>query len=343
MKYSWFEKGAYAAPVAKKFLASNFQPEKITKIAVIRQAALGDLVLVRPFLIEARKFFPNAEIVLVGATNYKYGLPSDLADCTYIMYGKDVKNNYSFSEKLSNIKGLGEQDIIFDLSCTNRSLWLTVLNKAKLKFGFPYKAVLNGTVYNVSVPRSDFQHELDSMLDMLRFLGHVPPHIPDFGYPDNRCFSALENQRFVYFNGASTESKILPKQQMYSLMSDTAVAFPNTKHCYLEGVHDREKGDFLTPLLTEHDNIEIIENKSLEQLTEYLARSAMVIAPDTGIRNLAIATHTPTVGIFYSTVPFRYTPKYESGHVMVMNADSSIPTNGQIIEAIRNNLNSLSL
>ncbi|MDD1782062.1 lipopolysaccharide heptosyltransferase family protein [Enterovibrio sp. ZSDZ35] len=341
MKYRWFEKGAYASSDARKYLASEFDPKKVKKVAVIRHAALGDLVIVRPFIIETRKFFPNAEITLVGVTNYQYGLPSDLADSTYITFGKDVKSKHSFSEKLKNIKGLGEQDIIFDLSCTNRTHWLTALNKAKLKFGFPYKPMLNGTIYNVSVLRSDFQHEIDCMLDMLRFLGHVPAHVPDFGYPDNRCFRPQSEQNFVYFNGASTESKILPAEQMYQLMKEASEAFPNIKHCYLEGVHDREKGGFLSSLVEEKDNVEIIATKPLEELTEYIARSTMIIAPDTGIRNLAVSTHTPTVGIFYSTVPFRYTPKYESGHKIVMNADSSIPTNSQIVDAMRENLETL--
>ena len=55
MKHLWFERGAYASKKARHYIETEFSPEKITKIAVIRHAALGDQVIVRPFLIEARK------------------------------------------------------------------------------------------------------------------------------------------------------------------------------------------------------------------------------------------------------------------------------------------------
>ncbi|CAH8182202.1 hypothetical protein VAE151_500005 [Vibrio aestuarianus] len=57
MQHLWFERGAYASKQAKKYLTHEFSPEKVKKIAIFRHAALGDQVIVRPFLIEARKFF----------------------------------------------------------------------------------------------------------------------------------------------------------------------------------------------------------------------------------------------------------------------------------------------
>ena len=76
------------------------------------------------------------------------------------------------------------------------------------------------------------------------------------------------------------------------------------------------------------------DQHALDNLVEYVARARLVVAPDTGIRNLAISTHTPTVGIFYSTVPFRYTP-IEGDHRIVMNPEGSIPSNTAILNAIQ--------
>lgn len=75
MKHLWFEKGAYASKAARQYLNDHFNPLAVKKTAVIRHAALGDQVIVRPFLVEARKFFPNAEITLVTVSNYLYGTP----------------------------------------------------------------------------------------------------------------------------------------------------------------------------------------------------------------------------------------------------------------------------
>ncbi|WP_337237126.1 hypothetical protein, partial [Salmonella enterica] len=79
---------------------------------------------------------------------------------------------------------LEAQDIIFDVAGTNRSYWMTLLTKAKLKVGFPYKPFLCGTLYNLAVFRSDFQPEVECMLDMLKILGHNPSYPLDFAYPD---------------------------------------------------------------------------------------------------------------------------------------------------------------
>lgn len=335
-RYSWFEKGAYTSSKAKAYLANEFEPEKIKKIAVIRHAALGDQVITRPFLVEARKFFPNAMITLVAVSNYQYGMPSDLVDKTVIIHGKDKRNSVSFKQKIDNFKEVGEQDIIFDLASTNRSYWVTTLNNAKLKIGFPYGGMTK-LVYNATVFRSDFQPEVETMLDMLRLLGHVPPQRLDFAYPDHEKLVDKQNPFILYFNGASQPRKVLKNEQFYSLIEKAIASFPSIKHIFLEGVSDNEKGNFLTPL-SKHENFAIQPCMPLEELVSYCAKASLVVAPDTGVRNVAISTHTPTIGLFYATVPFRYTPRYESIHSIVMNANATVPSNEAILQAIKDKL-----
>ena len=48
MKHLWFEKGAYANKKARFYVANEFHPSEINRIAVIRHAALGDQVITRP-------------------------------------------------------------------------------------------------------------------------------------------------------------------------------------------------------------------------------------------------------------------------------------------------------
>ncbi|WP_290435677.1 glycosyltransferase family 9 protein [Aeromonas caviae] len=335
MHHLWFERGAYLSAKAKQYINNDFSPEKIKKIAVFRHAALGDQVIARPFLIEARKFFPNAKITLVGVSNYKYGAPSDLADETIFMAGKHDSKNFNWQQRLADFSQLEDQDIIFDLAATNRSYWMTLCSKAKLKFGFPYHSIFRGTIYNATVFRSDLQPELECMLDMLKVLGHNPSRPLDFGYPSHlELHDVQTTPTILYFNGASTTKKILSKEQMTSLLEQALLCFPEHRHIYLEGKNDFEKGDYLQHL-TSHTNFSIQPCLPLNELTTFIAKVSLLVAPDTGIRNLAIATHTPTVGIFYnSTVPFRYTPLTGEHHI-VINADGSIPNNLQIMAKIR--------
>lgn len=331
--FAWFERGAYTSKSARNYLNNEFDPLKIKKVAVIRHAALGDQVITRPFLVELRKFFPHAQITLVGVSNYQYGLPSDLADRTLIMHGKDKKHEITFKEKIANIKELGEQDIIFDVAGTNRSYWMMALSKAKLKFGFPHKPYLKGTLYNVAVVRSDFQAEVEIMLDMLRLLGHCPPSRLDFAHPDNKDLCDKEHPYILYFNGCSQPRRTLSNEQMFALLDKATDTFPDKTHIYLEGLQQSEKGEYLTPLL-EKPNFKIQPCFPLDELIVFIAKASLVVSVDTGVLNAAVSTHTPTVGLFYSTNPYRVMPRYEPIHSIVLVPDGSIPANTAIIEAM---------
>lgn len=329
MKHLWFEKGAHANNKARRFLANDFDPKKINSIAVIRHAALGDQVITRPFLVEARKFFPNAHITLCAVSNYQYGMPSDLVDSVHIMHGVDKKSEINLSQKIANIKDLPKQDIIFDLAATNRSYWMVALATATLKIGFPYRSLLNLLLYDVAVFRSDFTAELEVMLDMLRILGHHPQYPLDFAYPSYHKQQNKAAPFIVYFNGASQQSKMYPTTEQTELLEQAILSLPNYQHVFLEGLNSREKGGFLQRL-TPHANFAIQPCLDLKALTLLLSQASLVVSTDTGIRNLAIATHTPTVGIFYSTVPFRYTPSGGRHHI-VMNADARLPSPEQVL------------
>lgn len=335
MEYLWYERGAFASKGAKKYLRHTFRPQNIRRVAIIRHAALGDQIITRPFLVEARRFFPNAFITLIGVSNYKYGSPEDLVDETIYLTGQHRKHELSLKEKINEFRQLEEQDIIFDLAGSNRSYWLTFLSKARLKFGFPYRSFVRRTLYNIAVFRSDFQPELENMLDMLKMLGHNPPRPLDFALPNHLKLKGKASNKVIYFNGASNQSKVLPRDQVEKLIVEACKVLPSYQHIFLEGKHASEKAFHLKEVSKKNFSIQPIMD--LENLASYLAHARLVVAPDTGIRNVAIATHTPTVGVFYSTVPFRYTP-LEGQHRVVMNSKGSIPDNNQILQVIRQSL-----
>lgn len=333
MKHLWFEKGASANKKARNFLAGDFDPQAVKRIAVIRHAALGDQVIVRPFLILARQFFPNAHITLCAVSNYQYAMPSDLVDGVHIMHGSDRRKETTLLKKIKNIKELPEQDIIFDLASTNRSHWMVALTKAKLKIGFPYHGFIKKLLYDITIFRSDFVAEVDTMLHMLKLLGCNPSYPLDFAYPNNNLNINKKNPFILYFNGASQESKMFPMEHQKELLRKSVKSLPHFQHIFLEGLSEKEKGLSLHEL-KENNNFSIQPCIDLEKLIQLISEASLVVCTDTGIRNIAIATHTPTVGIFYSTVPFRYTPQYEH-HQIVMNANAQLPTAEQVLNGIK--------
>jgi len=329
----WFERGAWASPKSRR-LIERMKPDEVRRIAVIRHAALGDMVLVRPFLVEARKFFPNAEIVLSLVTNYTYGAPVDLADSLHIIHGNNLKK-VPMRERIAKAKELGEVDILFDLADTTRSRYLCYLTKAKVKIGFPYRWYLRHLLLDAAVSRSDFLFEAVNMLDMLTLLG-ANPEIPlNFGWPEVKLCKEVSRTApsVVYFPFASVESKCWSTRNFYELVDHAAQQYSHMKHIILAGVGTHEHTTAFQPLAQNQANVVLQPSMSLNDTIKLLANTHLVVSNDTGIRNLAISLNTSTLGIFYSTVPYRYWPRYHK-HFAVFNAQGTMPEVEEVLRVL---------
>lgn len=324
----WCEKGAYISSKIRKQM-KEFNPLEIQRIAVIRHAALGDMIITRVFLVELKKFFPNAEVTFSMVDKYLYGKPDDLYEKEHIFYRKK-----GLSKKIECIKNFKNYDIVFDFASTSSSRLLTLFSKAKLKVGFPYRELEQRLIYNIAIFRSDFHFEGELMLDALKLLGHKPQYPLNYRLPKHRTFE----KRIVYFFGASTETKQYPKKMYYELIEELSNKYSDYSHILLEGKNINEKFDDLPNNLVDKNNVKIQKTLKLKDLIEYLAKSRLCVSPDTGIRNVAIATHTPTVGIFYSTVPYRYWPTYENGHNAAFVRNGEIPSVEEVKNEIIKNL-----
>ena len=163
MKF-WFTKGIRASQKSREKVKS-LSRDRVKRIAVIRHAALGDMVLARAFLVETRKAFTNAKITLSIVSNYTRGAPEDLVDRLHVVHGTDQRGTPIW-KRIKRMRELGRQDIIFDLACTNRSIMTCVLNPATLKIGFPYRKLQARLFYDVATCRSDLNFEVNDMLAM---------------------------------------------------------------------------------------------------------------------------------------------------------------------------------
>ena len=337
MKF-WFERGAWVSPKAQQKF-KDINPADINSIAIIRHAALGDLILTRAFIAEARKFFPNAKITLSVVSNYQFGVPEDMVDRVHVAIGNDQRH-ISKKEQIKVAKSLGEHDIIFDMTVSSRSLLLCLLNKAKLKVSFPYRN-WQRIFYDACVFRSDLQFEAETLLDMLRLLGANPSFPPAFHI--NAPALIKPKPYIIYFTSASIENKCWPMEHYATLLKQLANQYPDHTHVILEGLADWESVAPLMSVLEKDGKINNIEVQTAMNMTDTLALlkgAAVVVGNDTGIRNLAICCATPTVGVFYSTVPYRYWPRYGQ-HDAVFVADGSIPKVESVLTSVSKILNNL--
>ena len=84
MKLNFRPKAAFASKKAFKYL-ENRKPDDIREVVIIRHAAIGDFMNLRPFLLGIKSFFPNAKITLSTINTYVYGTPDDLIDAVHII------------------------------------------------------------------------------------------------------------------------------------------------------------------------------------------------------------------------------------------------------------------
>jgi len=330
MKF-WFTRGAWVSKKTQEKY-KNIVPDEIKSIAIIRHAALGDMILTRAFIGEARKFFPNASITLSVVSNYNYGVPSDMVDRVHVAIGSDQRH-ISKRDQIKKAKELGYHDIIFDMTVSTRSLLLCLVNKAGIKVSFPYRN-WQRIFYDICICRSDMQFEAETLLDMLRLFG------ANVSMPPNSHINVPATKRdkpyFIYFTTASIANKCWPVENFAELLKKLSSQYSGYNHIVLEGLAEWESVSNLIDLATSRGEIKNIQVQKAMQLDEtyaFLKGAVAVIGNDTGIRNLAICCETPTIGIFSSVVLYRYWPRY-GNHDVVYNADGSIPSVDDVLASV---------
>ncbi len=313
------QRGAWVSKSGHNKIARLTQ-DSVRNIAVVRHAALGDMVLTRPFLIEIRKYFPNAEITFSAVSHYQNGIPHDLIDRLHVIHGNNQRD-ISKVKQIKKMRELGAQDIIFDVAATPRSKMLVFFNRATLKIGFPYKATQRW-LYDAAILRTAFKFEAEIMLDMLNLMGHVTEYPPRFDMPGEKEQRA--KPFMLYFTGSSKPEKCWPIDRFAQLVQEMATRYQDIDHLIIEG---RAKWESIDPVLKQVgylDNVQGLKGLGLEEMIRYVKGSLLLVSNDTGIRHLAIASEIPTLGIFFDDYPFRYWPRY-GNHEIGFNADASIP------------------
>ncbi len=304
----WFKDGVWNSRRSAKTIR-KMALDTVESIAVIRHAAVGDMVLTRSFLVETRKAFPNASITLCLVSHYTRGAPVDLADRVHIVHGADQRDA-SLWVRFRRMRELGYHDLMFDLAATNRSFFTCLLNPAMLKIGFPYQAWQARLFYDVAVGRSDLNFEVCDMLNMIHIFGvkTAYPHQYDMpGEPLKR-----DRPYLVYFAGASTQAKCWPPDHFSRLIRIMASDYPSHDHLLLEGIQEWEKADAILDPLADVGNAGSVRADTIEETTALIKGADLVISNDTGIRHIAIVSEIPTVGLFFNyTAPHRYWPRYD--------------------------------
>jgi len=145
----------------------KFDRSKVHKILVIKQSAIGDVLLSTPVIENLKHNFPDAEINFL-TQNY----------CKDVLEGNPFLSRvltYDISKGDSSyclIKNIHDQkyDLIIDLFGNPRTAIIVLNSEARYRVG--YKFSWRRIAYNIKVkPRSSEVHNIEFNLDSLRELG----------------------------------------------------------------------------------------------------------------------------------------------------------------------------
>jgi len=330
LKLNFRPKAAFASKKAFNYLADK-KPDDISQIVVIRHAAIGDFMNIRPFLLGLKSFFPNAKITLSTINTYVYGVPVDLVDNVHVIDRTIDGKKTSIFQRIKQIKQLPRADLLFDLTDSSLSLYTAIFSKPKLKIGYSYR-LFRRFFYDISTLRSDFVLETESVLHMLYILGYTRHGKLDYGYGNK--YPKKQLKQIVYFAGASVKNKCWSGKNFTTLIDQLSDLYPDYQHVILQGIREDENFLEIYDPLSAKDNVALQQTMNLNEVMQFLSNSHLLISNDTGIRNMAIAAHTPTVGIFLLIQPFKYWPR-EGGHDCVFDLESQPSVKDVYKSAIR--------
>ena len=328
MQLNFRPKAAFASKKAFNYLADR-HPGDINQIVIIRHAAIGDFMNIRPFLLGLKSFFPDAKIALSTINTYAYGTPDDLVDDVHIIDRTINGKKTSAFQRLKQIRQLPRADLLFDLTDSSLSLLTAIFSKPKLKIGYSYRPSRR-FFYDISTLRSDFVLEADSVLHMLYMLGYSRHGDLEYGY--DKLYPKKPAKQIVYFAGASMKNKCWSEDKFSALIGQLSDQYPDYKHVILQGIRDDEKFLEIYKPISDKGNVVLKETMSLDGVMQFLSNSHLLISNDTGIRNMAIATQTPTIGIFFDIAPFKYWPN-EKKHNCVFNEDYRQPAVNDVLSS----------
>jgi ADP-heptose:LPS heptosyltransferase len=328
LKLNFRPKAAFASKKAANYLADK-NPDDISQIVIVRHAAIGDFMNIRPFLIGLKSFFPSAKITLSTINSYTYGIPNDLINEVHVIDRTVGDKKTSFFQRIKQIKQLPQADLLFDLTDSSLSLYTTIFSKPKLKIGYSYRSSRR-FFYDISTLRSDFVLEADSVLHMLYMLGYSRHGDLEYGY--GKLYPKKHAKQIVYFAGASMKNKCWSEDKFTTLIEQLSDQYPDYQHVILQGIRKDEQFLEIYSPISHKKNVKLQETMSLERVMQFLANSHLLISNDTGIRNMAIATQTPTIGIFFDIAPFKYWPN-EQKHDCVFNKNYQQPAMTDVLDS----------
>lgn len=296
----------------------HFEKHKINKILIIKQGAIGDVLLSTPVIENLRHNFPDAEInyltqsycreVLIGNPFLNRVLTYDIGkgDSSYCLIKNIHKQKY---------------DLIIDLFGNPRTAIITFNSDAKYRVGFRFG--WRALAYNIKVkPRGGEVHNVEFNIDALRALGldiitntpkiylnGVHTEFADAFFKENN----VDGKQVIGFNPSGT----WPTKVWYpEKWAELGKMFPKESRILLFWGYGEEKETAKKIKDQIGENALLIPGVNLKYMAALIKRCDLFVTNDTGPMHFSWITGTNTAAIFGPTNSHLQGPLIENSIVL---------------------------
>jgi len=278
--------------------------EKLKKVVVIHQGALGDLINTLPALTTIREI--SDELIGMGSSYLRL-----LEHCQLVnrFFNPEPISFYrlflkEFEPKDSLQKIFAETDLV--ISWLGKSSENYQKNLSKLA-----KRI---TIFKGSFPPPPGSEHITKILaqPLIQLGIEITDFTPRLNLPDekNRGFSAKFGKFFALHPGSGSAQKNLPLDIFAELLDALFELYPKRKLLLLLGEAEQVLGFELLKKIPKPipPQIQIVNNLDLISLAYLLKSAELYLGMDSGITHLASALGTKTIAIFAPTDPKVWAP-----------------------------------
>ncbi len=288
------------------------EPVPPRSLCLLRLSALGDVTHVLPLLHTLRSAWPDLAVTWVigkGERRLLDGLPR----VRFIEY-----------DKKTGIRGMREVrrlcaerfDALLQLQVSARANVLSAFIPARRRIGYDRSRAKEGHGLFISerIPDRAGMHVLDAIGSFCEPLGLSPVQpvwnlpVPDDAHAWARAQWPEDSQRTLLVSPCSSHALRNWRSERYAALADHAAAQGwRVVLCGGRSELERVTGDAILAAMRS-PAIDLIGKDTLKQLPALLARSDLLVTPDSGPMHIANAMGTKVLGLHAATNPDRSGP-----------------------------------